>query len=1043
MSNKETTPIPSTLLRLKLERLLGKLQKKADPKGNRSSLDTQEMVIAEAMAHLSHFYKTLPEPIYVPVRAVIDSPPNYQEFNDNIQGISDDLTVLFGEFENLEAVILGYFNYMVSRLNLLNRKMKQTASSLADFILLSEFPTREALFFGDTFSNLSKIENNSPLLNATQCEINQVEGIITLPIRQQTQSSVETDQLPVINSSSNGVRGNNQEVGKATNSDISKILDNNADTWFEYERVVSTDDGVALVLDFTVNLGSEKIVNFVRINPNNFGTKTQVEILAIDTSTDGRSFISIKDDIPIAGFLTEDEENIFVLAPSTSKYAGQGLYTFTPRKAKYVHFTLRQSTPYNIQTSSGLTKQRYAIGIRDVEIKGLRYEAKGEVISTEFTIGDTVSKAVVLSNQSPLVGTVSNLASIKHYLSPDNGLSWHEIRPKESQGVANIEQEVPELLTFNGVEEDSIQTERPVITLRYKALLERNTDGFTNNSSELAQVIENNTELHSPPLTTPFNITLQQTPIENTLSLLDPQFGSRGKEDVKYQIAVGNGSQLSILLPFKPLHRDFAKEETSPGSGVWNLVDRDPQDIYVNGVEWTRGALTSTNKNYRINFEEGRITFGDGTNGAAVPDGATVSMTLSEERVFPERGEGHQITLNYPVARDQKRVELYRVDPSTTKVVVLKKNANRHPLSPDIIDGSLEISDATVFASIQPFVDGDVELTGTGEYSVDYTNGVLYSYDSTNALTDTTVKFKYYPRTKLTNSQWKFLDSGSISLSDNVYKTHKASRLTIPSSKKYLNLAHLGVVRGTVSFSGSYSGIFDTEVEYVDGRTELLGYIAATEEIDALTNVSAGEIRAIPFKIKVVTDTSFSVTFTNTTIFASEKGSYGAISSTGDYYVDRSAGNTGVVYVKLADDVDEPGYISYYYSDPQANLTGRYSINYQTGEVFTYTQTTAGIYVDYQYTDYRAKYDIARYIDDEDWTFDASDRKLTIKDREILKGQQIPQQSGGTSGGVKKFYQVSYQYVKENRQDINELEPYFSPILKDYSIKVITQSRLI
>jgi hypothetical protein len=41
----------------------------------------------------------------------------------------------------------------------------------------------------------------------------------------------------------------------------------------------------------TVNLGDKKVINFIRLNPNNFGTKTQVKIENIETSIDGKRFI--------------------------------------------------------------------------------------------------------------------------------------------------------------------------------------------------------------------------------------------------------------------------------------------------------------------------------------------------------------------------------------------------------------------------------------------------------------------------------------------------------------------------------------------------------------------------------------------------------------------------------------------------------------------------------------------------------------------------------------------------------------------------------
>jgi len=449
--NNQITPVTSTLLRNKLGTLAVRLQQSADPKGRNQDFNTLEKVVAEAAKILSQFYHDLSLPSYNPIEVVPDEIPTPETFNQNLEGISDDLTVVFREFENLEGVVLGNFNYMVSRLNRLNRKLKSVSSSLSDYVLFSNLPSKDAIFFGDSFNNLNRVEANSPLLNKDQCEINQVEGIATLPIDRDAQVNIVINEAPVINSNSNGVTGNNEEVGAQFHGTLSDILDNNEDTWFEYERVLDEDDGKPLILDFTINMGDPKVVNFIRVNPNNFGTRTQVKILAIDTSIDGEDFVSIKDDIPIAGFIAEDEENVFTLAPSTSKFAGQGLYTFTPRKAKYVHLTLQQTTPHVIQTSTGAEKLRYAIGVRDVVIEALPYKTEGEVISVNYEVTDDIRKVVLLSSQKPDADTISNLVSVDHFLSPDNGLTWHQIRPKVSAGAANTTQVVTELLDFNGI----------------------------------------------------------------------------------------------------------------------------------------------------------------------------------------------------------------------------------------------------------------------------------------------------------------------------------------------------------------------------------------------------------------------------------------------------------------------------------------------------------------------------------------------------------------------------------------------------------------
>ena len=1049
--NKETTPISSTILRNKLGVLANRLQKQAASDGSNASFATMEETVTEALSILSKFYKGLSKPGFEPSDIRFDTIPDPDNFNGNILAVLDDLTVIFAEFENMEGVVLGGFNYMVTRLNRLDKRLKTVTSRLGDYILFSDHPTKDAIFFSDSFNNLTRIEVNSPLLNKEQAEINQVEGIATLPIDRSAQKEIKVTEVPIINSSSNGRVGNNEEVGSQFHGSITDILDNNADTWFEYERVVPVDDGIGLVLDFTINIGEPRIINFIRVNPNNFGTKTQVQILSIDTSVDGEELISVKDDIPIADFAIEDEENVFTLAPSTSKYAGQGLYTFTPRKAKYVHLTLRQTTPYIIQSTRGGERSRYAIGIRDVDIQALPYKTAGQLVSTEYVSSDEIKKVVVLSNQNPTAGFPSTLASITHSISPDNGVSWYQIRPRESSGVAGRTQDVLELLDFNGVTANSVSTPNAVNRLRYRATFERNTEAFSNGSGDLAQTTANKTELHTPPTTTPFQISLENTPIDGTIKVIDPSFGSRGFDDTVYGIALGNGNKKIVRIPFVPLKKDYEKDTSST---PYTLDEIDPQTIAVDGETWTRAKLAGAGnvKRYILNSQEGTIEFGDGTNGAVVPDGSLISMRLSEERLSFEKGSDHIAKLDYPTSNDKEQIEVAIYQPLKTTTIVLKKGAKYHTLFPLIEEDPAPIfSNDTIFIDE---VDTESEINeDAGNYYIDYINGVVVSQTAASTTTDTSVTFVYRPKILLTTDQWDFVDEGginnAISISSNVFQSFTSSIETVTPNVKYFNLGNLSVVPGSVVFTGNTSAL-TKEVEFVDGRSELLDVVKSQQYIEPITGISGRTIISFPFKVAPTASTDFDIIFTNKTVFKPGFHKYnmpdlvgGGVGSYYLYTPSEGAPAPGLIYVVVDDNVAEPGYVSYYYNNPQAVLTGRYSINYETGEVFSYTTTEASTTVQYEYTDTRIKYRIAREVSSNDWEYDPTENRIKIKDREVLKSGRTFQTANPSARGDTRFYQISYKYVKVDRAEVSALEPYFSPILKDYAIKVMTKSRLI
>jgi len=1048
--NKETTIVPSTILQNKLAVLTSQLQSLSSPHGS-PDFKTLESATNEAIKILSVFYKRISEPGFNPVEYHVDTEPSPDDYNENFKGVYNDLLVLFAEFENLEGVVLGGFNYMVSRLNRLSTRLKRVSSLVGDYTIYSKHFAKDSLFFVDSFNNLLRVDNQSPMLTTNQCEVNQAEGIITLPVNRAKQKAIEIKERPVINSNSNGFVGNNYEVGAEKHDDILLILDNNADTWFEYERVVTTDDGEPLVLDLTINLGQNQIINSITINPNNFGTRTQVEIVSLDTSLNGKDFLSIKDEIPIADFLVQDEENVFSLAPSTSKYAGQGIYTFTPRKTRYIRCILRQSTAYQIQTTFG-TKLRYAIGIRDIVVEALPYHTTGELISTEYQTQNEIRKVAIRSNQLPDSTSTSVLAKVQHFISPDNGVSWYEIRPLESTGDEATTQVIPEIIDFNGVDSNSIKTSNPVYGVRYKARLERTPDGFVDTSYELAQEIGATTELHHVPSIAPFSFSLKRSPIKDSLKILDPNLGSRGTTGKRqYKIATGNGDKLKLLLPFAPIQKNKTKDNVATGN-IFYLTETDPQIVYVDGVPWSRNlnsGLTpsgATDEHYSLNFESGELQFGDGTIGKAVPKGSVISISFSEEQIYPSADEQHKALLNYPTSNDKKQCKVSVVYGKTSGNRTLQPGTKINKLEPGMLSSPAPVfSDTTVFANKKDFIDGSTEFTGgSGDYSIDYTNGMLYSYSRVSTSTTTTVTFYYSLREELDEDDWDFLDEGGISngitIKDSGWRTMTSSPETLPSGM-YCGLGHKGVVPGTIKISSS-GNYFKKEVPFVDGKTEFTRVVAASERIPAI--LSTGVVQFTP-KLKIVNSAAYRVSFTNTDVFppTQEKTSYGAISSVGDYYVDKVA---STVYVKVDDTVADPGFIKYFYTDPNVVISGLFSVNYELGEIFT---ASSIVYVfgepiptiTYQYTDYRMSYNIAREIPEDNWELDETTNQITVSDREILENIDVPQVV--TSSASSKLYQASYKYIVSSRDDIKELEPFFSPAIRDYSLEVITKDKLV
>ena len=1081
----------SKLLKKKLETLTAKLSGGLGSE----SLQTQEEYIFEVIKALDQFYKSLREPqldrdLIDTVRT--DDLPDADRYNEIWQQVIDDLITVFTELENVENLTVANFNFVTTESNRLTTRLKSVDSKLGDYILFSLSPSKDTFFFKDSFNDLSKVDVNSGLLNATECDVNQAEGIVTLPADKGQDSLILVEQLPIINPNSTGTSGNNQELSAAHNGNMAVLLDNNPDTWFEYERVVqpSLDDREPLILDITMNLGDERVINHIRVNPNNFGTKTTIQIDEIATSIDGQVYTSIKDDIPIAGFTTQDEENIFSLAPSTSKFAGQGLYTFTPRKVRYIHFVFRQTEPYFISTPAG-ERLRYAIGLRDIDIRGFTYDSEGEVVSTPFESSREIRKVLLETNQNPT--QISELARIQYFVSPDDGASWHEIQPKGFQGPVGLKA-VPEILDFNTGDADQIKTPVPVNAIRLKAVFKREDDRFEEGSSALNKTIVTRSELHEVPRTQPFTIELEQPPVDGTITVVDPLFGSRG--DPTSQYIVGHASDRldtrKFRLPFNNFPRPVKKVHDGGDPRTYHIVEVPASEYLhceVGGEEWEHADQPLDNytldfnaiqdyKKFVFNPNTGYLDFGDGLTTTMAPqDNQPVSIYFDAERLFPsETEDNHVALLDFKTSSNKDDFTIKRYDPVASHTETLPRKATvirlENQLIEDIDDIKRALNAAGQAFNLEPetFVNGKDELTGTDMWTIDTDEGIVYLARPTSATEDASVTYTYQPVTTLSTDDWDWADSNllrdSVAIKESAWQTIQEEDEELPTTAdvKVLDLSKLSVVKGTLSFSvTTNSGPLATtddehpfvkEVTFVNGSEELGGEFQRTQEnIPNNLTPDGNNIASFDLKENISTQTStHPIAFSNTTLFQTNVGTKdpGTLNAPGEYYVERNplSGDYGTVFFYTASVQTTPGTVTYFYASTNFKDNGLYSVDYRLGRIYTQRaiNPTGGSYTgwqilaDYQYTDYRAEYRIARLLELDSYEVDMTNRTISILDKEILKRMQTPH---ATLDGHAPLYLVNYDYVEETREDIEDLQDKFTPVLKDYSLKILTKGRAV
>lgn len=1070
--NRNLIPVKTSIFRNKLSKILERLHQDRD----KIPLQTQEAIVAEAVKLLSAFYKTIAEPGFNPTPVVAGTKPDADDYNSNLLTLKDDIDILFSELENLESIVLEHFNLLATQANRLNSRVKRVASSIVDYELFTRLPIKNSLFITDSFTDTSKIELNSKLLNSNQCEIDTPEGIVKLPIDGANSKNINITIKPFINSNSNGRVGNNEEIGARLNGEVSVVTDNNPDTWFEYERVVVEDDGVPLVLDLTLNLDTEQVINFIRVNPNNFGTKTEIEIQEIATSLDGLTYKSIKDEFKIPGLLITDEQNIFNLAPATSKFAGQGLFSFTPRFAKYVRLVLRQLSPYLINTVHG-SQLRYAIGLRDIEVDGLAYLNSGELVSNVFSIDSEIKKVALRTSQSP--AQVSDLGSITHQISLDDGNSWIKIEPLEQDGSLNISN-AREVLNINTEDIGSISTPSPVKSLRYKALLKREDTGFTSSSTAFAEEIQPITELKSIPLVEPWVFTLDQNPIVDSVAVIDPNFGSRGNFQYKYLLAQATGNNMGFVLPWDNLRLDKVKEKISD---IWQVSFRDLFTVYVAGERWTQIPDLSTagesDKVYQITtgsrllnshiglpakgpiFTEIHLVnssielkFGDGFNGLSPPVGSAIEILFTDERLFPVSKQVHKSGILFPTGIDKSAVSIYRKGFVLSHNQQLKPGLNIHNLSHRniVLDSDHPIRfTSSIFTNRKIYKNGlaapEGELETSGDYSVDTERGIVYSYDRTGT-SGGTVTYSYQDQVELNETQWDWGDDlpthRSVIIKDSGWVPNKITSVAVPEGVKKINLEHLSILEGSVQFTGidsfsSSENPFIKEVPFIDGVSELSTVIKTSDKVPTLEPVS--NVASFVTNLPIISSTELAVSFSNADIFVTAVGTLGAVNSVGKYFVDRSI---GTIYVHTDGvTLTDTGDYSYYVSDPSKVVTGSYSIDYENGEIYLQREVPAAsnVKVSYQYSEYYMRYNIARNVRSDHFSVDPSTKRVTILPPEVQLRSRV-QNVAGQNTFKPAAYQVNYKYIASIRKNIEQLKPFFTPILKDYTLQIVTDDFL-
>lgn len=594
MTNKLTSAPPDQAIMSRLSVLLESVN---------NAYQGSDQILDDELRDLYHeamqtFFDSLDNSITSVTYPIIKgAPADPIDYNVFTTAIDKDLRVMFMESGAVDRLVSSNFNSIVALREQLLAVSRRVSLKIGDYLLYADPKLGNGYFFGDSFNSSTYVDVGSDLLEGSECFLSHEEGAVSLPLTGKPERIVFSKII--INKNSNGTRGNNQQKNALPHDDLKALGDGEPDTWFEYEKVAQTFSSTPLVLDLTMALNEAKIINHIHLDPVFFGTETPVKITKLETSLDGKEFLSIKDEVPISDFFSEDEDDIFVLSGKSSKYYGIAKYSFLPRRAKFIRIVLEQKTPYVIETNNGGYLYRYAIGLKDINVYSRKFEANGSLISTPIDINRDATKISLWASENPT--EESSLANIRHEISYNDGSTWIPIQPQNRSELL-----YPEVLNFNNAEDDSIDTETEVTTIRHKIVMERDKDAFN------GQVVLKSERLPKIDVTpipgfSPFTLTTQESPIPETLTAYLPTLGS-------FSCPVNNrGGRAGSSPPMDLDFVQFTMGDSSTGSAKfklpWTNIDGLLHRIrvFVNGEQWEYRSkssedLVSVTENSKVYF---------------------------------------------------------------------------------------------------------------------------------------------------------------------------------------------------------------------------------------------------------------------------------------------------------------------------------------------------------------------------------------------------------------------------------------------------------
>jgi hypothetical protein len=787
MANKIETSYSGMFLDTRLKTILDDLNKQLI----NLQLSTKEDISSLFNKVIRDYHKSLSKSLFTYKPVASGNDPDAIKINTDYAIIFNDLKILYSSMKNTRDLLTSNYNTLSGMSLKIKTDIAEVSSKLIDYKIQNT--NKFSPTFIDSFYNLSKIETDDSKYSKEKTFVDTYNNNVVLPLDKE--ATIGKIKKASIVEDSVGVSGNNQEINGILRDNLKLALDNSVDTWFEFEQVGSTELQAATVLNLKLELEEEIFFNLMDINTIQMPNGSYPAILDIRGSTDGSIFFDLKPlYLGVKAFDSIGNE-VIPLGEKTDNPNGGNLLYFSPRKVKYISVKFIEDSSFYIRTSSGL-KYRRAIGIRELKVKSQKFKNEGQFISSNLLTNKEISKITLFTEEylPPNFKTTFN-----YFMSVDNGLNWEPISPSQK-----VKDKIPEVLNYNvDYLIDSKKTDFPIMSVKIKSevLLE---EGDETTSVTSSYTTKNQTEFMNLGSGIK-SINLQRVPFGN-VHLYKTNYGSVGKDSyLKMSNTAMKEMQDRYILQL-PL-------DVFPSGAI----QIDQEVLFIDNYSWTRtndllDVSDATTLSYEFDYTNNIITFAkddDGDQKGKKPSG-DIYFKLKRENVSLEpRTNGTAIKTNLPHDAIKENINFYSIEETVTAVAFKLKNlASLHRLNIEEIDSITVDTDINnILSTEKDFINGVVELSDAGDYSIDKKRGVIYTYVALNSTDEVKITASYR---KKNNVIFDVVDSELITTQE-LKKDNKNFNIDVITAAYAVDLGFRNIQERSLIFT-ELPDLLETEV---------------------------------------------------------------------------------------------------------------------------------------------------------------------------------------------------------------------------------------